>query len=71
MTPEQETAQLTRDIWNMFERSFSNIELNVLLDVAGIKWRRLTYRQKINNCLINWFHGSVPNFKELNRLTNL
>ncbi len=59
----------TRFAWRYFN-VFTNAQLDVLLNLAGIEAKRLNRNQKLNNCLLNWFHGNVPNFAELDRLTN-
>ena len=68
MTPEEEMASETRTAWNFFD-TFSYSELIHLLTLAGVvhaKTRKLLLAQ----CLIVWFHGNVPNFVELDRLSH-
>ena len=70
LSPQELTAKQTRIVWNKFD-SFDISELKEMLNLAGIKTDGITQRKYlIRNCVSNWFHGSVPNFVELDWLYN-
>ena len=75
MTPEQRSAKETKDIWDIFA-ALNYLDRITLLRAAGIevvaKGGKQHYRpakELINNCVVNWCRGNVPNFVELDRLT--
>ena len=69
MTPEENSVIDTRIIWNTFSEMGSE-RLIILLSVARISTTGFDRKQMIRNCVMNWFDGDVPNFVELDRLTN-
>ena len=66
MSPEQESSQETRDVWNLFSK-FTNEELDFLLESAGVKPTK-DRGLKLHQVLIVWFHGFIPNLTEVTKL---
>lgn len=67
LTPEQEAALKTRVAWDIFNK-LSTEELYILLLHAGVVATD-TKRSRVAQALIVWFHGSIPNRVEWERLS--
>jgi hypothetical protein len=66
VNPQEQTAERTRATWRLFE-IFSNEQLDMLLEEAGV--RPMKNRSfKIQQALIVWYHGNIPNVTVIGEL---
>lgn len=66
ITPEQQTAKDTERAWNIFNR-LSGGDLEFLLQQAGIKIA-FSRPNQLRQALTVWYHGSIPNLQEIDKL---